>query len=197
MTEIQVTSMRAYRIRVEFFSDGDSFAVDTFTIDLPDGQDPMTAAEGLADESIYFDERVPYLSRTIEIEPLDSDDPDPPPASGGAARPVCPNCGSDDIVRDATARWDQDGQCWSLSGTFDFETCDTCGADGDDMAVWATQDSMSPPDRFMWNVSGELQNASLVRDACFQLFCVNSFDRITVEQAAADWRSRKEPERDD
>jgi hypothetical protein len=72
MAEISAPPTRAYRIRVEFFSDSELFAVDTFTIDLPDGQDPITAAEGLADESIYFDERIPDLSRTIAIEPLES-----------------------------------------------------------------------------------------------------------------------------
>jgi hypothetical protein len=98
MTEISAVSTRAFRICVYFFSDGECFAVETFILDLPEGQDPKAAAEGLADHSIYHDERVPDLSRTITIMPPDSDDPDPPPASGGAPRPACPQCASDEIA---------------------------------------------------------------------------------------------------
>ncbi|WP_294537682.1 hypothetical protein [uncultured Rhodoblastus sp.] len=42
-------------------------------------------------------------------------------------RPICPNCGSADISRDATARWCDETQDWTLSGTFDDMTCDDCG----------------------------------------------------------------------
>ncbi len=88
MTEISATSTRAFRICVQFFSDGECFAVETFIIDLPEGHDPQAAAEGLADHSVYHDERVPDLSRTIEITSPHSDAPGPPPASGGGPTPV-------------------------------------------------------------------------------------------------------------
>jgi len=88
MTEISATPTRAFRICVHFYSDGECFAVETFIIDLPERQDPQAAAEGLADHSVYHDERVPDLSRTIEITSPDFDDPGPPPASGGASTPV-------------------------------------------------------------------------------------------------------------
>lgn len=46
-------------------------------------------------------------------------------------KPVCNNCGSDDITCDATARWDVDTQNWELSGTFDSKTCGNCGYEKD------------------------------------------------------------------
>jgi predicted RNA-binding Zn-ribbon protein involved in translation (DUF1610 family) len=190
MPEISAAPMRAFNVRVAFFSGGDRFAADSFRINVSEGEDPMAVAHTAADASVYCDDRVPDLNRTIDIEPVDPDDPDPPPAAGGAMKPVCPRCGSDDIVRDATARWDVDSGCWSLSGTFDNETCDTCGAEGDDFAHWIPAEPLSPRDTFLWDVSRALQNASLVQDADFQLFCLNGFDRVTVEQAAADWRAR-------
>ena len=88
MTEISAAPTRAFRICVHFYSDGERFAVETFIIDLPEGQDPQAAAEDLANHSVYHDDRVPDLSRTIEITSPEPDDPGPPPASGGASRPV-------------------------------------------------------------------------------------------------------------
>lgn len=39
----------------------------------------------------------------------------------------CSHCGSRDVTRDATTRWDDDAQEWQLSGIFDDGACDTCG----------------------------------------------------------------------
>lgn len=136
MSETSEAFTRTFDVRVEFFSDCESFAVDRFTIEISPWQNPIAVALARADRSIYQDERVPDLSRTIQIDPLEPEGPDPPPPAGGAVRPLCPRCGSDDIVRDATARWDIDAQCWSLSGTFDNETCEACEAEGDDFARW-------------------------------------------------------------
>ncbi|OYW83958.1 MAG: hypothetical protein B7Z20_11760, partial [Sphingobium sp. 32-64-5] len=49
--------------------------------------------------------------------------------------------------RDATARWGTDEQCWSTSGLFDNETCDDCGAEGDDFANWVAITPKPPADR--------------------------------------------------
>jgi hypothetical protein len=96
----------------------------------------MVAARAAADGSVYNDERIPDLDRSIEILRSSDDDPDPPPLAGGMRKPVCPCCGRDDIVRDAAARWDARNQHRSISGTFDDETCERCGAEGDDLAEW-------------------------------------------------------------
>jgi len=44
---------------------------------------------------------------------------------------ICPKCGSDDVVCDATARWSVENQCWELSGTFDDKTCQQCEYEND------------------------------------------------------------------
>jgi hypothetical protein len=43
--------------------------------------------------------------------------------------PVCPHCGSDNVVADAAARWYAEGQIWEVSNVFDKgHGCDDCGA---------------------------------------------------------------------
>jgi hypothetical protein len=39
---------------------------------------------------------------------------------------VCPDCGSDDVSKDATVRWDVDKQAWGVTGLFDGGHCDGC-----------------------------------------------------------------------
>lgn len=41
-------------------------------------------------------------------------------------RLCCPDCGSTDIVRDATATWNEDTQDWECSGVQDAMTCHEC-----------------------------------------------------------------------
>ena len=43
---------------------------------------------------------------------------------------TCPQCGSPDVLCDATARWDFEAQDWSLSGTNDDRTCQSCDYEG-------------------------------------------------------------------
>lgn len=43
----------------------------------------------------------------------------------------CPNCGSDDIVRDAWVEWDVDAQRWVLLDFFDNTFCSACEASFD------------------------------------------------------------------
>ena len=40
---------------------------------------------------------------------------------------LCPHCHSDNIIRDASARWN--GEEWELSGVYDVMTCDDCCAE--------------------------------------------------------------------
>lgn len=39
---------------------------------------------------------------------------------------VCNYCGSDDVRKDAWAKWDEDKQEWVLADIYDHEYCMTC-----------------------------------------------------------------------
>jgi len=41
----------------------------------------------------------------------------------------CSNCGSEDVVRDAWARWSFEQQEWELGEIFDYAYCETCEGD--------------------------------------------------------------------
>ncbi|MBZ0130807.1 MAG: hypothetical protein K8F59_17050 [Rhodobacteraceae bacterium] len=43
------------------------------------------------------------------------------------AVPTCPDCGSDNVVKDAWAYWDPDVGAWCLRTVFDMCCCDECG----------------------------------------------------------------------
>lgn len=192
MSDFSATSTRVFTIAVDFLSGDQCFATEHYEITAANAVDAIELALERAAESIYDDPRVPDLAKAGYL--ISEDDPlDPDPAAPCAiarSKPVCPNCASDEIVRDATARWDPDAQSWSLSGTFDNETCDSCGAEGDDFATWIAVPPLSPSDDFMWRVAQALQRNDVATDAEFQLFCLNGFDRLTVEQAVEEWRGR-------
>lgn len=57
-------------------------------------------------------------------------------ASRAPVKPVCGNCGSEAVSRNATVRWDQDLQDWTPTGIFDSATCDDCGAESDALCGW-------------------------------------------------------------
>lgn len=40
---------------------------------------------------------------------------------------VCPHCGSDNIAKDAAARWYVESQQWEVTNVFDSGNCDNCG----------------------------------------------------------------------
>ena len=42
---------------------------------------------------------------------------------------VCAYCGSEDVMRDAVARWSIDAQEWELSDVQDQGYCDECGGE--------------------------------------------------------------------
>lgn len=44
---------------------------------------------------------------------------------------LCPSCGSDDVVKDACARWNPAAREWEISSLYDSETCCACDAEGD------------------------------------------------------------------
>ena len=52
-------------------------------------------------------------------------------------KPICPRCGSDQIVRDASARWDGTRGRWVLGELYDCHFCDNCNAESDFVAwLW-------------------------------------------------------------
>ncbi|WP_240502341.1 hypothetical protein [Sphingomonas panacis] len=87
------------------------------------------------------------ISRSPEIL-MNASHSDNPDAETGAdavqpvlphplVRPLCRTCGSDNLARDAAARWDIIIQDWTITGLFDSTTCDDCGAESDDLARWS------------------------------------------------------------
>lgn len=48
---------------------------------------------------------------------------------------ICPECGGENIVKDATAAWNEDLRQWELAGVNDHETCNDCGWEGDEAAL--------------------------------------------------------------
>lgn len=48
--------------------------------------------------------------------------------------PRCAFCGSENILKDAWARWDPIAARWDLDAVFDYTFCDDCGAPTE--AIW-------------------------------------------------------------
>lgn len=44
-------------------------------------------------------------------------------------RPFCKDCGSENILKDSYAAWDDDAQDWVLCGYYDHEVCGDCGSE--------------------------------------------------------------------
>lgn len=42
---------------------------------------------------------------------------------------VCAHCGSDDVMRDAWAVWNEETQQWELGAVFDAAFCEKCEGD--------------------------------------------------------------------
>ena len=64
--------------------------------------------------------------------------------SAKAARPICSNCGSTLIVKDAAAMWDEISGEWELLTTYDDETCEGCGANGSNVTGWVLPEAVEP-----------------------------------------------------
>jgi predicted RNA-binding Zn-ribbon protein involved in translation (DUF1610 family) len=188
MKTTSVTGARAYAVRIEYLSDGEPFAVEQFILSIDDDADIHVAARALADRSTYSNARVPDLTCAIVIEHVPPDDPDAPPPGASAVIPRCRHCGSEDIVRDASARWDVATRSWYLSETYDCHSCTRCEADGDDLVIWGSADPQSDADTFLWAVASALQNLSLAQDAEFQRYCLDAHDLIPLDEAVAVWR---------
>lgn len=178
---------RTYEVRVDYLSEGEPFARDTFTIEVVDGIDPYDIARARADRHPYANGRIPGLSLGITLRPQDPEDPEPRPPSG-ALIPICPQCGGDALVRDASACWDSASQDWTLAGVQDCETCDLCGVEGDDLARWVPAPSEAPADHYLRALAAALGEPGLIEDVHFQRFCLDVHASMTVERAASRWQ---------
>ncbi|WP_186402124.1 hypothetical protein [Sphingopyxis sp. P1IMeth2] len=182
-------SVPTYAIRVEYFSGGDVFAAETLLVDQPASGEIEAAATIAAEASPYFNASVPELSYAMRITPFDPDDPEPPPA-GARARPVCTQCGSDQLVRDASARWDMDAQDWTMSGLYDCTTCNICGGESDDLARWVPADHVVPLDRYTRDLAAALDAEDIAQDYDFIQFCLGHFRETPIEEAQVAWNGR-------
>jgi predicted RNA-binding Zn-ribbon protein involved in translation (DUF1610 family) len=62
------------------------------------------------------------------------------PTGAIGATPTCPQCGSDEVVRDAWARWNPAAGLWELGTVFDESMCENCGSRGD--FDWISKDAL-------------------------------------------------------
>ncbi len=166
MTENSAAPTRAYRVTIDFPSGDQCFASEQYDIRAEDAAEAIRLALIRLADSICHDPRVADLGCYVYLAPVtDGDDPDTDSSCPATARkPVCPRCGRDQIVREATARWEPDERCWSLSGAFDNEICNICGAEGDDLADWIAVTSMLPASGDLSDVASARPNAGLGAD---------------------------------
>lgn len=47
-------------------------------------------------------------------------------------KPVCPECGSDNVLLDAWASWNHDKQAFEVAATFENGICEDCASDTSD-----------------------------------------------------------------
>jgi len=140
MTVLSHMTARAFAVSVEYWSGAFCYALEEFLVEAADAAAAERLARARSRDSVYDNDRIAELEKVLNARLVDVG------AIGfmttgcveGAiyVKPCCPRCGNDDIIRDATARWDIQSQCWMLSGTFDYETCGRCEAEGEDIANW-------------------------------------------------------------
>ena len=85
--------------------------------------------------------------------------------------------------------WDETAQTWSLFATYDSQTCERCGADSNNLALWVPVAEAGSATAFLWDVIQALETTSLASDAEFQRFCTESHRQLTADEAATRWRS--------
>ena len=85
--------------------------------------------------------------------------------------------------------WDEAAQTWSLFATYDSQTCQRCGADSNNLALWVPVAEIGSATAFLWEVIQALETTSLASDAEFQRFCTESHGQLTADEAATRWRS--------
>lgn len=66
------------------------------------------------------------------------------PAGPPSPKPVCAHCGSDRIIRDASARWDAEARRWVFATFHDCAFCEECEREGEDLIQWSAGDEPAP-----------------------------------------------------
>src|SRR3546814_16110415 len=105
--------------------------------------------------------------------------------------PRCRHCGSADICRDANAIWDEAAQTWSLFATYDSQTCERCGADSNNLALWVPVAEAGSATAFLWEVIQALDTTSLASDAGVQRSGPESHAHLQADEAPT--RGRRTP----
>lgn len=126
--------MRLFAIIVAFRSTDMIYAIERFHLLAADTADADHRARIRASASVYWNERIPDLG--IDIEVMELPDPEDDPPTPAPVLPFCRRCGSEDVLIDASARWDAVGQAWVLCSVQDHETCEMCGRDGNAIVRW-------------------------------------------------------------
>jgi hypothetical protein len=121
---------------VSYLTGGCIYAREAFELEAPDAFEAERLARDRAAASSFYNLRVPEFGIEVVVEDRPVPGDDPPPAGPGAVRPVCPRCGSDEILRDACAQWDPALQSWVLISIYNSETCLACEMEGDLIARW-------------------------------------------------------------
>lgn len=119
-------------------------------------------------------------------EPQGADHP-VAPSDASPVMPRCRHCGSADICRDANACWDDTAQAWSLLATYDSQTCQRCGADSNNLALWVSAVEPGSAAAFRWDVIQMLEDISLAANVAFQRFCDERHGRVPADGVATDW----------
>lgn len=181
---------RTFRVRIAYLSGDHNFAIVTTDIEILDDVTPDAAARAAAEDHPYHDPRVPDLSYRLSITPLDPEDPGPPTTS---VKPICPHCGAEDLVRDATVRWDVESQSWSLSGIFDCTSCDVCDAESDTLAVWVPASHVASTEIYIAEVRRLVGDPDPLADPVFRFFCLSRFIEFPAVEAAEAWKKHVRP----
>ncbi|HUD91751.1 hypothetical protein [Sphingobium sp.] len=182
----------AFKVRIDYFSGAEAFATQTVRLDVHNSSEAHAAASRAAEACTYHNERVPELSYTVTIVPLDPDDPEPSSA-GARVKPVCADCGSDQLVRDAAVRWDMDAQDWTISGIFECTTCDLCGAESDDLATWVDERHVTPLGQYICDLAEALGKVDAEQDYRFPIFSLDHYQQTPVAEAVVAWRAIERP----
>ncbi|MBD3744843.1 hypothetical protein [Sphingopyxis alaskensis] len=101
-----------YELRIEYFTAGERFAVETLRIAEPEGAYIGSAAAAAAEASAYFNDRVPELSYQVAIVPIEPDGPDEPepPPAGVSVNPIRLDRFIEEEPREASVAWKMPGQ---------------------------------------------------------------------------------------
>lgn len=186
MSTTPISGVREYVIRIDYLTGGEIFAVEDFRLSIAEGEDINTIAAKLAIESPYCNEQVPDFNCSIAVYSVNPEGPDNTPPPKLPIMPKCPNCGDTDITHEGKARWDAANQRWYLASIGENETCENCGTEGKELAIWVVLEHASRVD-FLQAVAAKLDDLTLPDDPVFQLVIGDVHGKMTVDEAVREW----------